>query len=75
MKSINVKLTDKEYKALQELFWIGTKCCESGCVWEECSNAASQIKNEEKRYHYCDRCDFTKAITGLEEKLLGDKNE
>lgn len=75
MKKIDVKLTDNEYEALTELLWNSQSCCRSGCVWDKCAEKAAKIKNEDKRYHYCDRCDFTKAITGLEEKLLGDKNE
>lgn len=76
MKTINVKLTDDEYEALQELFLIGTKCCESGCVWEKCLEAANKIKDEEKRYNYCYKCAFTRALAGLENKIFkGMSNE
>lgn len=69
MKILNVKLADKEVKALQELLWNRYSCCRSGCVWEECEKAASKIKNEEKRYRYCDKCSFTRSVNSLEKKL------
>ena len=70
MKKINVVLSDIEYKALQELFWNSVNCCRSGCVWDECSDEAAKIKDEDEQYNYCDRCIFTTSVASLKKAIF-----
>lgn len=70
MIKINVNLTNDEYEALSELLFNSISCCRSGCIWDKCYEKMIRIKDEDKQYHYCDRCAFTKAVQSLEEKLL-----
>lgn len=68
MHTINIKLTDKEMKAL-ETFFYDTNACDFGCVWDECEDAIRKLKSQEACDRYCEHCAYTKAKASLQKKL------
>ena len=68
MHLINVKLTDREMKALETLF-LENHVCDYGCVWDECQEAMYKLKTQDAQDRFCDRCPYTKAKGSLRKKF------
>jgi len=54
-----LELTEKEERALKEVLMCWKEACSSGCAFPEM----------QKSKKGCERCDYPKAITAIEEKL------
>lgn len=66
-KIITLKLSKKELKVLLSI--IDENPCRVGCVWQECYQKYSKIKDENEQYNYCDKCSFTQNQESLSDKL------